>query len=139
VTDEDLVRKKLAFIGTCLSELRSLARAERISVDVKERRFVEHTLQICIQAVQDVASHIVSDERLGEPPENVAIFALLLHAGWLTEETARFLRAAVGFRNVLVHGYTAVDPEVVRDVLERRLGDIERFVVEINGRLSQSR
>jgi uncharacterized protein YutE (UPF0331/DUF86 family) len=53
VTDADLILKKLAFIETCLSELRSLARLERIATDVKERRFVEHTLQICIQAVQD--------------------------------------------------------------------------------------
>ncbi|MEI9940072.1 MAG: DUF86 domain-containing protein [Pseudomonadota bacterium] len=135
MTDADLVLKKLAFIETCLSELRSLARAERISIDVKERRFVEHTLQICIQAVQDVASHIVSDERLGEPSDSAAMFGLLLHAGWLTDETARFLRSAVGFRNVLVHGYTAVDPEIVRDVLEKRLGDIERFVAEISARL----
>ena len=135
MTDADLVQKKLAFIETCLSELRSLARAERIAIDVKERRFVEHTLQVCIQAVQDVASHIVSDERLGEPAENVAIFGLLLQAGWLSEETTRFLRAAVGFRNVLVHGYTAVDATIVRDVLETRLGDIERFVAEISARM----
>jgi len=135
MTDADLVLKKLSFIETCLSELRSLARAERIEADVKERRFVEHTLQICIQAVQDVASHIVSDERLGEPAENVAIFGLLVQAGWLSDETARFLRAAVGFRNVLVHGYTAVDATIVRDVLETRLGDIERFVAEISARM----
>jgi uncharacterized protein YutE (UPF0331/DUF86 family) len=136
VTDEDLIRKKLAFIETCIGELRSLAHAERIAVDVKERRFVEHTLQICIQAAQDIASHIISDERLGEPAENVALFGLLARAGWLSEATAVFLRAAVGFRNVLVHGYTAVDPEVVRDVLEKRLVDLERFIAEIRARLS---
>jgi len=135
VTDADLILKKLAFVQTCLTELRSLARAERIAVDVKERRFVEHTLQICIQAVQDVASHIVSDQRLGEPTDNAAIFGFLSQAGWLSEQTASFLRAAVGFRNVLVHGYTAVDPTIVRDVLETRLGDIDRFVAEISARL----
>jgi len=135
VTDADLLLKKLAFIQTCLSELRSLARVERLAADVKERRFVEHTLQICIQAVQDVASHIVSDQRLGEPSANVALFTLLVQSAWLSEETAQFLRAAVGFRNVLVHGYTAVDPEIVRDVLEKHLGDIDQFVVEISERL----
>jgi uncharacterized protein YutE (UPF0331/DUF86 family) len=67
MTDEDLLAKKLAFVETCVAELRALARPEIIEVDVKERRFVEHTLQICLQAIQDVASHIVSDERLGEP------------------------------------------------------------------------
>jgi uncharacterized protein YutE (UPF0331/DUF86 family) len=137
VTDEDLILKKLAFIETCLGELRSLARADRIATDVKERRFVEHTLQICIQAVQDIASHIVSDERLGEPTENAALFALLVQAGWISEETASSLRSAVGFRNVLVHGYTAVNPDIVREVLEKHLGDIEQFAATIRARLSR--
>jgi len=136
VTDEDLIQKKLAFIETCLSELRSLARADRIASDVKERRFVEHTLQICIQAVQDIASHIVSDERLGEPSGNAALFTLLVQAGWITEQTARYLRSAVGFRNVLVHGYTVVNPDIVREVLEKHLGDIEQFAAVVRARIT---
>jgi uncharacterized protein YutE (UPF0331/DUF86 family) len=135
MTDEDLVAKKLAFIETCLRELRELGRPDRIALDLKERRFVEHTLQICIQAAMDVASHIASDERLGEPDANVGLFDLLVPAGWLSRETAGFLRLAAGFRNVLVHGYTAVDLQVVRAVLEQRLGDIEQFVSEVRTRL----
>lgn len=135
MTDADLILKKLAFIETCLVELRSLARPEHIETDVKERRFVEHTLQICVQAVQDIASHVVSDQRLGEPGSNLELFALLARAGWITASTALVLRAAIGFRNVLVHGYTAVDPRIVRNVLEAHLGDIEEFVQEIRTRL----
>ena len=135
MTDEELLAKKLAFIETCLRELRSLGQPDRIATDVKERRFVEHTLQICIQATLDVASHIASDERLGEPGSNVALFDLLVPAGWLTADTASFLRSAVGFRNVLVHGYAVVDTQVVRTVLEQRLGDLERFVEEIRRRM----
>ena len=67
MTDADLVKKKLASIESCLSELTRLARPDAIDSDVRERRFVEHTLQIAIQAALDVASHIVSDRRLGEP------------------------------------------------------------------------
>ena len=135
MTDAELILKKLAFIETCLAELRSLARPERLAADVKERRFVEHTLQICIQAAQDIASHIVSDQRLGEPSTNLALFDLLTQAGWLGEQTAKVLRAAVGFRNVLVHGYTVVNVDVVRDVLEEHLTDIEQFVKEIRAKL----
>ncbi len=135
MTDAELIFKKLAFIETCLEELRSLARPERLAIDVKERRFVEHTLQICIQAAQDVASHIVSDQRLGEPSTNLALFGLLAQAGWIREDTSNVLRAAVGFRNVLVHGYTAVDVDIVRDVLKRHLTDIARFVQEIRTKL----
>jgi len=67
VTDPELVEKKLAEIDTYLRELRALADPARIRSDVKEERFVAHTLQLAIQAALDAASHIVSDERLGEP------------------------------------------------------------------------
>ena len=135
MTDADLILKKLAFIETCLMELRTLARPDWLANDVKERRFVEHTLQICIQAAQDVASHVVSDQRLGEPSTNLVLFSLLAQARWIEAPTAEALRAAVGFRNVLVHGYTAVDVAVVRDVLDNHLSDLERFVTQIRARL----
>jgi len=64
VTDPALVAKKLAAIETALADLRRLAQPERLTTDLLQRRFVEHTLQIAIQASLDVASHIVSDNRL---------------------------------------------------------------------------
>jgi len=131
MTDRDLVEKKLAFIETCVAELRRLAAPDALERDVKERRFVEHTLQIAIQAALDVAAHIVSDDHLGEPRTNQELFVLLSGAGWLDGPLAQSLRAAAGFRNVLVHGYTAVDPEIVRDVLVNRLGDLVAFVAAI--------
>ena len=66
MTDPDLLAKRLATIDTCVRELRELARTDAIRTDVREQRFVEHTLQLAIQAALDAASHIVSDERLGE-------------------------------------------------------------------------
>ena len=38
-------------------------------------------------------------------------------------------------RNVLVHGYTEVDLDIVHDVLVNRLGDLEAFIVAIRLRL----
>lgn len=135
MTDAELIAKKLAFVETCIAELRSLARPDRIEHDVRERRFVEHTLQIAIQACQDVASHIVSEERLGEPRTNQELSDLLANAEWIDAQRARELRRTIGFRNVLVHGYTAVDPHVVRDVLEHRLDDLLNFVAAVRARI----
>jgi uncharacterized protein YutE (UPF0331/DUF86 family) len=50
VTDPALVAKKLAVIETSVADLRRLARPEALAHDVREQRFVEHTLQIGIQA-----------------------------------------------------------------------------------------
>jgi uncharacterized protein YutE (UPF0331/DUF86 family) len=52
VTDEGLVAKKLALVETYVAELRRLAKPERVETDLLHRRFVEHTLQIAIQACQ---------------------------------------------------------------------------------------
>ena len=135
MTDQDLIAKKLAFIETCLRDLRQQAQPDRLSTDVRELRFVEHTLQIAIQAALDVASHIVSDNRLGEPRTNRELFDLLGRHGWLAPSLAGFLRDMGGFRNVLVHGYAEVDVSVVRDVLDRHLPDLEAFVAAIRQRI----
>jgi uncharacterized protein YutE (UPF0331/DUF86 family) len=135
VTDEALLLKKLAFIETCVRELETLAKPSAIEADVRERRFVEHTLQIAVQAALDVASHIVSHDRLGEPRTNRDLFDLLVPAGWLTRALGDTLRRMVGFRNVLVHGYTAVDPAIVRYVVEHHLDDLLAFTAAIRARL----
>jgi uncharacterized protein YutE (UPF0331/DUF86 family) len=129
VTDWDLVAKRLAYIETCLRDLRQLARPELLEGDVREQRFVEHTLQLAIQAALDVASHIVSDERLGEPTTNRSLFDLLVGSGWLDEDLGDRLASMAGFRNVLVHGYVEVDLQILRDVLLHHLPDLDGFVV----------
>jgi len=97
VTDRDLVAKKLARIVTCLHELRTLASVDRLREDVREERFVEHTLQIAIQSALDVASHIASDQRLGEPETNRALFQLLARAEVISKDHAQRLAEMAGF------------------------------------------
>lgn len=135
MTDRDLVQKKLARIVTCVEELRRLARLDLIRSDVREERFIEHTLQLATQATLDVASHIVSDESLGEPEANRKFFDLLARADWIDVELAQRLSLMAGFRNVLVHGYDDVDIGIVEDIVRNRLDDLLRFVEAIQRRL----
>jgi len=135
VTDRELIAKKLAFIETCVRELRTLARPSAMATDVRELRFVEHTLQLAIQAALDVASHIVSDERLGEPRTNRDLFDLLARNGWIGADLCDALRRMAGFRNILVHGYAEVDPGIVQDAAENRLVDLEDFVAAVRPRI----
>ena len=135
MTDPELVAKRLAIIETCVRELRELARPTEISGDVREARFVEHTLQIAIQAVLDTASHIVSDDRLGEPRTNRELFDLLERAGWIEPVLAGTLRDMAGFRNILVHGYDAVDLAIVQDVVEHHLDELLQFADTVRKRL----
>lgn len=139
MTDPDLVEKKLAQIETYVADLRRLARVDELERDLREQRFVEHTLQLAIQAALDAASHIVSDERLGEPATNRELFDLLARGGFLPFDRVALLQNMAGFRNVLVHGYDTVDLAIVRDVLEHRLDDLLAFVSTIRETLRRPR
>ncbi len=133
--DVDLLEKKLALIETCIVELRTLARLDRIPGDVREERFIEHSLQLAIQAALDVASHIVSSERLGEPQTNRELFVMLERGAWLPAALAAQLSRMAGFRNILVHGYETVDLEIVRNVVVHHLDDLLEFVRLVRARL----
>jgi uncharacterized protein YutE (UPF0331/DUF86 family) len=136
VTDVELLEKKLAFIDTCVRELRQLSRPERLADDIREQRFVAYTLQIAIQAALDIASHIVSDRRLGEPRTNQELFALLQQDHWLSPALTETMHKMVGFRNIVVHGYQSVDPRIMRDIVEHRLDDLLAFMTVIKSRLA---
>jgi uncharacterized protein YutE (UPF0331/DUF86 family) len=135
MTDAELVAKKLAQVETYLHQLRTLARIDQLHSDVREERFICHTLQLALQAVLDVASHIVSDERLGEPQDLRELFRFLSRDGWIPEDLAESLRNMVGFRNILVHEYARVDLNVVEDVLRNRLADLDTFAAAVRQRL----
>lgn len=138
MTEADLVAKKLAEVETYVHELRTLARLDRLESDLREQRFICHTLQLAIQGVLDIASHIVSDERLGEPTTLRELFALLARGSWIEAELVPSLQKMAGFRNLLVHEYGRIDLGLVRDAVENRLGDIEAFVAAVRSRVGQS-
>jgi uncharacterized protein YutE (UPF0331/DUF86 family) len=135
MTDRALVAKKLARIETCVAELRSLARLAEIHTDVREERFVEHTLQLAIQSALDAASHIVSDERLGEPDTYRDLFQILQRHGWIPADLASRLRGMAGFRNILVHGYESLDLAMVEQIITHDLDDLLAFVRAVRARL----
>jgi uncharacterized protein YutE (UPF0331/DUF86 family) len=136
MTNRELLEKKLAFIERTLREIRVHGRVQEIETDLREQRFLERELQLAIQAALDIASHIVSDNRLEEPSTNAALFRTLAKHGFVPEALRASLEQMAKFRNVLVHGYVDVNPAIVRDVVENRLGDLEAFVSAIRARLA---
>jgi uncharacterized protein YutE (UPF0331/DUF86 family) len=134
-TDRELVAKKLARIETCVKELRTLGDPARIRSDLREERFFEHTLQVAIQSVLDVASHIVSEERLGEPRSNHELIDLVARDGWIPPGLEVTLHRMIGFRNILVHGYESVDLAIVEDIARNRLDDLLAFASAVRERI----
>jgi uncharacterized protein YutE (UPF0331/DUF86 family) len=133
--DLELIAKRVARIETCVEELRALGQPDRIRADLREERFFEHTLQIAIQSILDVASHIVSEDRLGEPRSNHELIDLLARHAWIGAEQAAALHRMIGFRNVLVHGYEDLDLSILEDIARHRLDDLLAFAQSIRKRI----
>lgn len=129
MVDRDLVLRRLASLETYLDQLAPYRRldVESYRGDWKTQRIVERTLHLAIETCMDVADHIVADRRLRVPETGAESFEILVEAGLLPAPLGTALASMVGFRNILVHDYTRIDPAIVVRVLRSDLEDVERF------------
>ena len=126
--DRDIVLAKIAAIERCLKRIRETTGGDPASLEELDRQdiFVLN-LQRAIQAAIDLAGHIVAADKLGLPETVRANFTLLRNAGVISTELGRKMEAMVGFRNIAIHNYQAIDPEILKVILQERLSDLEDF------------
>jgi len=129
MVDRDLVLRRLANLDTYLEQLESYRALDAATYhqDWKTQRIVERTLHLAIETCMDVADHVVADRRLRVPETGAESFEILAEAGLLPTQLGNALGSMVGFRNILVHDYTKLDPEIVIRVLRTDLTDLDRF------------
>jgi uncharacterized protein YutE (UPF0331/DUF86 family) len=89
-------------------------------------------LQAAIQGCVDIASHIISDNSWGVPGSLAGLFDILSEKKVIADETKNIMRQMVGFRNLIVHEYAALDMERVYSVFSGRLGDFTGFLKEVS-------
>lgn len=59
-------------------------------------------------------------------------FELLNDNEIIDDILTRKLKAMIGFRNIAVHNYQAVNIEIVREIIEKHIDDFIEFVYRIN-------
>jgi uncharacterized protein YutE (UPF0331/DUF86 family) len=131
VVDEVRVLRLLRAITDDLSVLRHESDADdERRADPIWLRGVKYAFVTAIEACVDVAQHICATQGWGPPADNGDAIRLLGDHGALAATLALSLRKAVGFRNVLVHDYIAVNDEIVVARLDA-LDDLDEFVRQI--------
>ena len=118
-----------------LRTLRSLTREQIVGDDVL-RASVERHLQVAIQAALDIGSILLSSG--ARPPSAYrAVFPALAQIGVLPADFAERLAEMAAFRNVLVHLYLEVDPELLYAYLQEGLDDLERYAQYVAEHMAQ--
>lgn len=129
MVDPDVLRRRLQKLNEYLDILgatQQYSRSEFVE-DPHLYGSAERFLQLSIEAINDMASHVVVDENLGAVERARDLPDIFESEGLIGEEMKEQWTDMIGFRNVLVHDYLDIDRDTVYDALQNRLGEIERL------------
>lgn len=95
--------------------------------DYRKMDMIVLNLQRGCEAVSDLAMYIVSTRKLGLPQNKREAFKLLEDNKIIDKNMSKNMQNMVGFRNIAVHDYKDIDPEILKDVIENHLNDLLEF------------
>ena len=126
---DDVILNKAAIIERCVQRVRDLYADDDANLfeDITRQDAIVLNLQRSCEAAIDLAMHLVRLRRLGVPQESREAFSLLAEAGALDPPLAATLARMVGFRNLAVHEYQALQMPIVRAIIREQLADLLEF------------
>lgn len=84
-------------------------------------------IQRACEAALDMGQHVVRREKLGIPQSARNVFDLLVQGSWLEPALAERLKHMVGFRNIAVHDYQALQLPITVAIIEKHLDDFLHY------------
>jgi uncharacterized protein YutE (UPF0331/DUF86 family) len=130
--DRDVVLAKVAAIQKCLRRIKDVTGLDSDRLDeIDAQEIFVLNLQRAIQSAIDLATHIVASEGLGIPDTIRGNFVLLERAKIITKTLSKKMQSMVGFRNIAIHDYQALDVDILKAILSKNLKDIEQFYTAV--------
>mgnify|MGYP000182062768 CR=1 FL=1 len=126
-----VIKRKLDFIGQRVTKLRSKTplTCEMLQNDYFLRTGIERTLQVCIEAMVDVANRIIFLENRPASTNSFDSLQQLEDMNMLA--SAERYRNMIKFRNLIVHRYEQVDVGLLVSIVNKSLDDFDSFADEI--------
>lgn len=126
---DDVIVNKAAIIERCVARVREVYAGNPTNLvgDFTKQDSIVLNIQRACETSIDMAMYVVRARKLGIPQESRDAFVLLESAGLLDSALASRLKLMVGFRNVAVHDYTALNLEVVQSIVTQHLDEFLEF------------
>ncbi len=128
----DVIQQKILIVKNCLHQIRTTTELNPESLDVQliQDAFVLN-LQRAVQAVIDIASFICSRQDFGIPGTYKQSFEILHQNRIIPASLAISMKAMCGFRNIAVHDYQKINPEILKSILTKELFNLETFYLAV--------
>lgn len=126
-----IVLRKIEIIEETLRELRDLDNitTAKLEQDFFLKKGIERSLQVCVEAVIDIAHRIISLE--DHSPCSTAGKGLEVIESLGVIASASPYKPMVQFRNIVVHRYENVDNDIIVGILKRNLDDFDKYINEV--------
>jgi uncharacterized protein YutE (UPF0331/DUF86 family) len=123
---DDVLLNKAATIERCVARAREEHAADPagFAQDLTRQDAAILNIERACQAGLDMGQHLVRREGLGLPQSARDVFALLAKGGWIDAPLAERLQRMVGFRNIAIHDYQALELPIVEAIITRDLDDM---------------
>lgn len=126
--DPDVIRAKINSIQNCLQRIyQKVEGEEEWFYDLDRQDIVVLNLQRAVQLAIDIAAHVVAAEKMGCSSSLKELFVLLERNRVLSHQLSTQMGKMVGFRNVAVHDYQIIDPDILAAIIRNHLGELEAF------------
>ncbi len=128
-----VIHKKFALLDKNLVRLQN--RFEKVDFDEFKsdwelRCACERVLQVMVEIVIDVAERIIALNNAGPVSTSGEAIEKLVELGVI--KSAEPYKTMVKFRNIVVHQYEEVEPEILYNIAKNKLNDFKSFRDEID-------
>jgi uncharacterized protein YutE (UPF0331/DUF86 family) len=127
--DALVVERKLESLRRCVARIQAKrpATLAELIPDLDLQDVLVLNLSRGVQLCVDIGSHVLAGGPQSAPNTMGETFSRLLEAGVIGEHLATRLRRAVGFRNIAVHNYDAIDWGIVLALSDEAPKDFTEF------------
>lgn len=124
----DVILNKVTTIDRCIKRIHEVYEGNPAHLqDFTKQDSIILNIQRACEASIDIAMYLVSQKKLGVPKASRDGFIMLVDAGIIDHDLAKTLINMVGFRNVAVHDYQALQLNILEAILEKHIDDFKAF------------
>lgn len=131
--DREVIEQKIEALRRCVDRVRqkSPATAAALASDPDAQDILTLNLSRAVQLCVDIGAHLISAQNQPAPDTMGQTFDVLADMGVITAELAVRMKKAVGFRNIAVHNYEAINWEIAHAIATRHVSDFAAFAVAV--------